>query len=55
MTSFDRNGDNVPDYVIASGPGSPPRVRFLDGRNRRQIGAELQPYETSFVGGLYVG
>ena len=55
VTSFDRNGDNVPDYVIASGPGSPPRVRFLDGRNRRQLGAELQPYETSFVGGLYVG
>lgn len=55
VTSFDRNGDNVPDYVIASGPGSPPRIRFLDGRNRRQIGAELQPYETSFVGGLYVG
>ena len=55
VTSFDRNGDNVPDYVIASGPGSPPRVRFLDGRNRRQIGAELNPYEPTFVGGLYVG
>ncbi|MGL6072827.1 MAG: SdrD B-like domain-containing protein [Fimbriiglobus sp.] len=52
---IDRNGDNVPDLAIASGPGSPPRLRFVDGLNYRQIGDELQPFEIGFLGGIFIG
>ena len=55
VASFDRTGDGVPDLALASGPGNYPRVRFLDGVTRRQVGEELQPYEFAFTGGIFVG
>jgi hypothetical protein len=55
VSSFDRNGDGVPDLVLASGAGGPSRIRFLDGRNLRQIGDELNPFETAFIGGVFIG
>jgi hypothetical protein len=51
---FDRNGDNVPDYVMAAGPGEPPRIRILDGRNRRPLDERLV-FEPTFLGGVYIG
>ena len=42
VSAIDRNGDNVSDIGVAAGAGSPPRFRFLDGRNLRQVGDELQ-------------
>ncbi len=55
VSSLDRNGDNVPDIGIASGSGSVSRLRFVDGLNFRQIGDEVQPYESSFLGGIFIG
>ena len=55
VSSFDRNGDGVPDIAVSSGPGSRPRLRYLDGTNLRQIGDEVQPYETGFLGGVFLG
>jgi hypothetical protein len=55
VSSVDKNGDNNPDIAIASGPGSPSRIRFLDGRTKRQIGDELLPFEATFLGGVFIG
>ena len=55
VASFDRNGDNFPDIAIASGAGSSSRIRFVDGRNFRQIGDEVNPYEAAFFGGVFIG
>ena len=55
VASFDRNGDGTPDIAIASGSGSPSRLRFVDGVNRRQIGDEIQPFESAFLGGIFIG
>ncbi len=55
VASFDRNGDGVPDIAIASGSGSPSRLRFVDGVNRRQIGDEQHPFESAFLGGIFIG
>jgi len=55
VASFDVNGDGVPDLVVTNGPGSPSRIRFIDGVNRRQIGAEINPFESTFLGGVFIG
>jgi hypothetical protein len=55
VTSLDRNGDGVPDIAVASGAGTPSRLRFVDGLNFRQLGDEIQPYETAFLGGIFIG
>ena len=55
VASFDRNGDNFPDIAIATGAGSQSRLRFVDGRNFRQIGDEIQPFEAAFLGGIFIG
>ena len=56
VASVDRNGDDYPDIAIAAGPGSPPRLRFLDGRLfNRQVGSEELAYEATFLGGVYIG
>jgi len=55
VASFDRNGDNFPDIAIASGAGTASRLRFVDGKNFRQIGEEIQPFESAFLGGIFIG
>ena len=55
VASVDRNGDQFPDIAVAAGPGSPPRLRYIDGRLRRQIGDEQLVYEATFLGGVFIG
>ncbi|OWK40436.1 Alkaline phosphatase [Fimbriiglobus ruber] len=55
VATFDANGDGIPDYAIASGPGSPPRVRIINGLNNRPLDAEFQPFESTFLGGVNIG
>jgi SdrD B-like domain len=52
---IDRNSDGITDLAIASGSGSPPRLRFVNGLNFQQLGDEIQPYETAFTGGVFIG
>jgi hypothetical protein len=48
----DFNGDGVPDIVAGSGPGTPARVRILDGATLSPI-FESFPFD-NFAGGLFV-
>jgi hypothetical protein len=49
----DFNRDGVPDVVVGTGPGSPTRVRVLDGRTGAELGS-FAPFEPAFTGGVYV-
>jgi len=49
----DVTGDGVDDIVIGSGPGAPSLVQVVDGVTNQVI-FTLQPFETSFTGGVYV-
>ncbi len=48
----DFNRDGIPDLVVGTGPGSPARVRVLDGRDGRELFA-TSPFG-DFTGGVYV-
>ncbi len=48
----DVTGDGTPDYVLAAGPGGPPRVVVLDGATGR-VAADFAPFEQSFTGGAF--
>lgn len=49
----DVTGDGVADYIVGTGPGTGNGVRVYDGKTLGLI-AELQPFEASFTGGVYV-
>ena len=49
----DFNEDGVNELVVATGPGSSPAVRVLDGITRAEL-AVLNPFESGFTGGLLV-
>ncbi len=53
IASADFNGDGVKDVVVGSGPGTPTRVRILDGKTLTQL-FSVEPFETAFIGGVYV-
>ena len=53
IASADVNGDGVPDVIVGTGPGSPTRVRVLDGRSGAELGS-FAPFEAAFTGGVYV-
>jgi hypothetical protein len=49
----DFNGDGVSDIVLGSGPGMPTLVVVLDGATRKVL-FQVQPFEASFTGGVFV-
>jgi hypothetical protein len=49
----DVNGDGVPDYIGAAGPGGGPRVRVIDGAAGVTL-ADFLAFEPAFTGGVYV-
>ena len=49
----DFNADGVADVVVGTGPGSPTRVRVLDGKDQHELFA-VDPFEASFKGGVFV-
>lgn len=53
IASADFNGDGILDTVVATGPGVPTLVRILDGQTREEL-FYLEPFEESFLGGVYV-
>lgn len=53
VASADFNGDGVSDVVAGTGPGIPTRVLVLDGVSH-SILFDVQPFEGSFIGGVYV-
>ena len=53
VVTADLNGDGVPDYIGASGPGVPNRVQVLDGHTLAVL-ADFSPFEASFTGGVCV-
>lgn len=53
VASADFNGDGVKDVVVGTGPGTPTRVRILDGKTLTQL-FSVEPFETAFTGGVYV-
>jgi hypothetical protein len=50
----DVNGDGTPDLIVGTGPGAVTRVRVLDGRDQTTELFSIQPFEDSFLGGVYV-
>jgi hypothetical protein len=56
----DVTGDGVTDLVVASGPGTPPRLRVYDGARARAVPPtdpvvlDVAPFEAAFTGGVYV-
>jgi hypothetical protein len=53
VASADFNGDGVGDVVVGTGPGVATRVLVLDGVSHAVL-FDFQPFETSFIGGVYV-
>ncbi len=49
----DVNGDGLADFIGGTGPGGATQVTVIDGRTGATI-ASWQPFEASFVGGVYV-
>ena len=64
MATADVNGDGVPDVIVGTGPGSPPRVKIFDGAklldesltdDERVVQIhKFFPYEMAFTGGVSV-
>ncbi|CAN5226922.1 hypothetical protein BH11PLA2_BH11PLA2_21270 [soil metagenome] len=53
VATADLNGDNVPDLVVAPGPGMAPLIRVFDGRNM-QLLTEFFAFDTTWTGGVFV-
>ncbi|OWK42940.1 Alkaline phosphatase [Fimbriiglobus ruber] len=53
VATTDLNGDNVPDLIVASGPGRAPEVKVYDGTTGTLI-ADFQPFESTFTGGVFI-
>jgi autotransporter-associated beta strand protein len=49
----DINGDGVPDYVTAPGPGGGPEIRAFDGATGRLL-IDFMAYNPGFSGGVWV-
>ncbi len=49
----DVNGDGVPDFVGATGPGARDLLAIIDGKTRAVL-ASFAPFEPTFAGGLFV-
>jgi hypothetical protein len=49
----DVTGDEVPDFIVAAGPGSLPRVSILEG-STKQAFVTFNAFEDTFRGGLFV-
>jgi hypothetical protein len=54
VAATDYNGDGLDDLVLGSGPGNAPRVRVYDTRTFALL-TSIQPFESSFLGGVNVG
>jgi hypothetical protein len=53
----DVNRDNVPDLILAAGPGGGPHIRVLDGKSGAPIKGPLGSffaYNAGFTGGVFV-
>lgn len=53
VAAGDFNNDGVPDVVAGTGPGATTLVRIIDPVTQKVI-FEVQPFEASFTGGVYV-
>src|SRR5439155_1170062 len=53
VAAADFNGDGVTDIVMGTGPGAVTLVTVIDGATRQTL-FKVQPFETSFTGGLFV-
>jgi hypothetical protein len=49
----DFTGDGIADLIVGTGPGRATQVRILSGIDRAVI-AEINPFEATFTGGVYV-
>ena len=49
----DLNGDGVDDVVVATGPGTGPRVKAFDGKTGAEL-ASFLAYEPAFTNGVFV-
>lgn len=57
VATGDVNGDGVPDFVAAPGPGVGPHVHVFDGDSLRRMRSRMSSfvaYNASFLGGVYV-
>lgn len=53
VASADFNNDGVSDILIGSGPGIVSNISLIDGKTQAVL-TSIQPYETSFTGGVFV-
>jgi hypothetical protein len=49
----DVNGDGIPDYILATGPGTPFEVTVIDGQNNSVLVPPFSPFP-GFTGGGFV-
>lgn len=45
--------DGIPDLIVASGPGGPPRIKIYSGANGSEV-ADFEAFESAFTGGIFV-
>jgi hypothetical protein len=50
----DFNGDGTPELIVGTGPGTVTQVKVLSGVDQTQVLFSIQPFESSFTGGVYV-
>jgi hypothetical protein len=53
VATADVNGDGVPDYIGATGPGVANQLAVIDGKTGAALAA-FPPFEPTFTGGLFV-
>lgn len=53
VAEADTNNDGIADILVGTGPGTPSRVSLFDG-NTRSVLFEFNPFESTFLGGVYV-
>jgi hypothetical protein len=53
VAAADVNRDGVDDLITGTGPGAATAVRVFDGATGQEL-VSLAPFETAFVGGVYV-
>ena len=54
VATADVNGDGTLDVIVGSGPGRTNEVRVYDGLDSSKVLLTLNPFETTFTGGVFV-
>ena len=54
VTAADRDDDGLADVLVGTGPGIASDLRSFKGTTLAQIGADINPFDPSFLGGIHV-